>query len=441
MKYFLSLVFFISIPSISIAQIKSDLVKITADDRAEGDCFGWSTSIYDNYCVVGTPQKKAKKPNGHMLLQEGGGAYIFSKQKDNKWIQTQLLLPDKPKSSDYFGTSVSMYGTNLSIGCNGDDDIESNSDFLIRQGAVYMFKLNEEGKWVKTQKIVLKERSATDNFGEKVFLYKDKMIVSAPYKTFNDSKSKGAVYIYEQTNAGGWIQKNIIKNPESLSESFGDEICISDSLLVISSKSTSTVYVYKLNKTNKWDFTVKLNASNTSDVGFGSSVFINDKWICVGAYGEFDHKIETNTALNSFRERKLLGAGSVYLYKVDNGNKCVFQQRIIPSDVKADMHFGNCLSMSDRLLVIGAFGDKVDKININDNLYSGAAYLFKQNNKGEWIETKKIVSQPRSSWDKFAFSVSSFGKTVIIGSRFEKENSSEKNPVQNAGAAYICEDK
>ena len=54
---------------------------------------------------------------------------------------------------------------------------------------------------------------------------------------------------------------------------------------------------------------------------------------------------------------------------------------------------------------------------------------------------KKITSPQRSVWDKFAFSVSAYKKTVIIGSRFEKENAQEKQPIFEAGAAYIYEDK
>ena len=119
-KYFFIVLvcFFVKITK---SQTQLKLIKIVADDRAENDCFGWATSIYNNYCVVGTPQKKAKAPIGNRLWQEGGGAYIFTKNTKGNWIQTQLLLPDKPKESDYFGTSVSMYDNYLAIGLDSND--------------------------------------------------------------------------------------------------------------------------------------------------------------------------------------------------------------------------------------------------------------------------------------------------------------------------------
>lgn len=443
MKYYFIAIFLCSIVSVSFSQTKTDLIKIVADDRAENDCFGWSTSIYGNYCVVGTSQKKAKAPFGNRLWQEGGGAYIFTKQKKGNWLQTQMLLPDKPKESDYFGTSVSMYDNYIAIGCNGDDNIDKNSDFLNRMGAVYLYKLDKLDKWNKTQKIILEKREQNDNFGDKVFLYKKKLAISAISKEFADSKFKGAVYIYEQSATGGWVQKHIIKCPEKDVYLFGEKISMSDSLLIIGSRESKNVFIYKLNKNEKWTLINKLTATDKSDVNFGSSVFIKNNLICVGARGSFEGNdaLADNPDTLNYRKKYLLGAGSVYIYEIDNKNNVNFKQRITAKDMKADMHFGMCMSLTDSLLVVGAFGDALDVDNLPNNLYGGAAYIFKQNNSGDWVETRKIVAPIRSVWDKFAFSVSAYNKTVIIGSRFEKENAQEKYPIFQAGAAYIYEDK
>lgn len=439
MKYYFIAIFLCSITSISFSQTKTDLIKIVADDRAEKDCFGWSTSIYGNYCVVGTSQKKAKAPFGNRLWQEGGGAYIFTKQKKGNWLQTQMLLPDKPKESDYFGTSVSMYDNYLAIGSNGDDNIDENSDFLNRMGAVYLYKLDNLGKWNKTQKIILEKRELADNFGNTVFLYKKKLAIGAYTKVFADSKFKGAVYVYEQSATGGWVQKHIIKCPEKDVVLFGEKISISDSLLIIGSESEK-VFVYKLSMNGQWTLLQKLTKIDKSDFDFGSSVFIKNNLICVGAKGSFENYVDNPDTLD-YRKKNLFGAGSVYIYEIDNKGNITFKQRIIAKDIKADMHFGMCMNMTDSLLVVGAFGDALDIENLPDNRFGGAAYVFKQNKTGDWIETQKIVSPVRSVWDKFAFSVSAYKKTVIIGSRFEKENAQEKYPIFQAGAAYIYEDK
>lgn len=444
MKYFLLISF--SIFSFCFAQVKSNLIKIVADDRAEYACFGWSTNIFGNYCVVGTSQKSVKALVGYKTLTEVGGAYIFAKQKNGNWQQTQLLLPNKPKIFDSFGTSVSMYERNLAIGCNGDDsndlkldDIESSGN---RMGAVYMYKLDKFGKWNKTQKIILDNRSSSDNFGKKVFLYKNKLAISSPFRTFKGSIITGAVYIYEQSHTGTWVQKHEIKCPEKDGYFFGEDVSLSDSLLVINLKLPERVYVYRLSN-NNWELISKLNATNLSDAQFGSSVFVRNNLIFVGANGGYENNssvFANNLDTIAFRKINLLGSGSVYIYSV-NKNDCSFKQRIVAKDIKADMHFGMCLSASDSLLVVGAFGDALDVENLRDNRYAGAVYVFKQSKTGDWSETKKIVSPQRSIWDKFGFSVSVFNQTLIIGSRFEKENANEKFPLESAGAAYIYEDK
>ena len=441
MKYFF--LFLFSLCNFCYAQTKTDLIKIVADDRADRDCFGWSTSIYDNYCIVGAVRRKAKKLTGHRLLPEGGGAYVFTKQPKGNWLQTQLLLPDQPKENDFYGGCVSMYDGFIAIGCNGDDDAEKDSDSFNRKGAVYMYKLNKQGIWNKTQKIVLEDRTPRDDFGEQVFLYKKTLAVSARNKPFKDPKIKGAVYLYEKSPAGAWIQKHTIICPEKDVLFFGGAISLSDSLLVIGSSPPENAYVYKLTKNNTWELIKKLSASNRTDVDFGHSVCIKNNIICVGAPGSYENYNGTfdNIDTLTFRKKHLLGAGSVYIYEMDAKNNLNFKQRIVAKDVKADMHFGMCMSITDSLLVIGAFGDALDVDNLSGNIYAGAAYVFKQNTLGEWIETKKITSPQRSGWDKFAFSVSAYKKTVIIGSRFEKENAQEKQPIFEAGAAYLYEDK
>ena len=436
---------------LSIAQNKSDLTKITASDRAKEDCFGWATSIYGDYCIVGSPEKKASINN--RSLPEVGGAYIFKKQKNNTWVQTQKLQPEVLKSYTVFGGSVSIYDKYIAIGSCGDNDTKgyNNTDFLNRMGAVYIYKLTNTGNYSKVQKITLGDRNRNDAFGCKVNLFKNKLVISARGKQVKGSYSTGAVYVYELMADSTWKNTDVIyptqKNDRCF---FGEEIAISDDFLLISEDYYGTerqniVYSYKLSKSNKFVFSQSITATDTTDKHFGSSLGVLGNKFFIGACGNFkyhdgDEKTENDTAIINYRDKKLLGSGSVYVFENNNNNNCVFNQRIIPKDMKADMHFGNALSVTDSVLIIGAFGDKLNTKNIRNNTYAGAAYVFKQK-EGLYAEIKKITANPRSVWDKFAFSVSAYKNTIIIGSRFEKENAKEQVPLEAAGAAYIIEVK
>ncbi len=164
-KYFF-IVFVNFLVNFSQSQTKTQLIKIVADDRAKRDQFGWSTAIFGNYYVTGTPCKKAKNVKENTLLNDGGAAYVFKKDTSGNWKQSQLLFADNPKMLDFFGTSVSMYDNYLAIGADGDNNgTIDNNKTDIRQGAVYMYKLDKSGNYIPTQKITLDYRGKYDCFG------------------------------------------------------------------------------------------------------------------------------------------------------------------------------------------------------------------------------------------------------------------------------------
>ncbi len=436
-KYFF-IVFVCFLVKVSQSQTKTELIKIVADDRAKRDQFGWSTAIFGNYFVTGTPCKKAKDIKANTLLNDGGAAYVFKKDSSGNWTQSQLLFADNPKMLDFFGGSVSMYDNYLAIGADGDNNgTMDNNKTDIRQGAVYIYKLDKSGNYIPTQKITLDYRGKYDCFGLGISLNKKELAISAPGKTFPNPEITGAVYVYELNSLSGWIIKDTLICPEKNILHFGSEIYISDSLLIVGTFNAEKVFIYKLTKNKKWILIKKLNSSDNSDINFGSSVLIHDNIICVGATGSYG--IENRTSTD--RQKKRLGAGSVSIYEIDSINNITFKQRITAKDIKAEMHFGQSMSMTDSLLVIGAFGDPLDIENLSNNMYAGAVYIFKKNTEGYFVETKKIVSLIRSVWDKFGFSVSAHKKNVVIGSRFEKEDVQEKNTILDAGAVYIYEDK
>ena len=75
------------------------------------------------------------------------------------------------------------------------------------------------------------------------------------------------------------------------------------------------------------------------------------------------------------------GVGLVYVYKKESVGNWVFKQKLFAKDRKSNAYFGNAISINDSLAVIGAFGDRLDSGNLENNANGGAAYLFKLNKK------------------------------------------------------------
>lgn len=429
-----SLILFFLLPIFLFTQtLDSVFQKITPGDRREGDNFGWSVAVKNDVLVVGSPEIKGRVNSS--LLQECGAAYIFLK-KDGRWVEHQKIMADKIKESDYFGTSVSVSDYGIAIGASGDDTL-SSSDFLNRMGAVYIFSKNKNGEFVKKQKITLPDRKINDNFGHKVFINKNQLLVSAPGRINEKNKTTGTVYLYKLSDKGKWVMSQKFIPSENSIEWFGENIFINDSIILIGVPKSSRAYVYKKNSENEFYLLGSILTPTISIVNFSSSVCAIGNYIFIGAEGEFDHnqKLDfSDSVVINNREKEFIGSGEVLIYEVKD-NKISYLKTIKPKDTQSDAHFGMCITNYSDYLLIGAFGDKLKGEPYRNFLYAGAVYLYKFENN-DWIQKQKIISPIRTAWDKFGFSVAIDEKTIIVGSRFEKENFQEKKTLNAAGAVY-----
>ncbi|MFO0861611.1 MAG: hypothetical protein U0570_13760 [Phycisphaerales bacterium] len=84
--------------------------KLTANDGAAGDCFGVSVAIKDKTIVVGAFNKTINGNAGQ------GAAYVFTKGATGTWSQVNRLTAQDGAPSDAFGFSVSISQTNVVVG-------------------------------------------------------------------------------------------------------------------------------------------------------------------------------------------------------------------------------------------------------------------------------------------------------------------------------------
>ena len=99
--------------------------KLTANDGAAYDAFGYSVSIDGNYAIVGAYREDDKGTNA-------GAAYVFSRS-GTSWTQQAKLMANDGAADDMLGSSVSISEGDIIIGAPGDDDKGTNA------GAAYFF--------------------------------------------------------------------------------------------------------------------------------------------------------------------------------------------------------------------------------------------------------------------------------------------------------------
>ena len=157
----------------------------------------------------------------------------------------------------------------------------------------------------------------------------------------------------------------------------------------------------------------KLLASDgSSNDYFGYSVAIDADTAVIGAYGD--------------KNENGYGAGAAYVFsRGDTG--WVEQAKLTASDGEFGDNFGGLtVALDGDTAVIGAFGDS------DYGPFTGAAYVFKRNNSGTWIEEAKLVASDRAANDNFGRFVAVDGATALIGAY----NDSNYNG-DHAGAAYV----
>lgn len=100
-------------------------------------------------------------------------------------------------------------------------------------------------------------------------------------------------------------------------------------------------------------------------------------------------------------------------------------QNLISSDGAGGDKMGSSVSISEDYLVVGA----IHHAGIKEN--TGAAYVYKRNDKGVWEEKQKLIAPDGKPGDHFGFSVSISGDVIVVGAPFDDPKG------QDSGTAYI----
>ncbi|HOM35731.1 MAG TPA: MBG domain-containing protein [Bacteroidales bacterium] len=435
---------FVLIYFIAFSQFWKETKKTVAFDRHVDDYLGWSVSIDGDFAVIGVPYQDYDE-NGQNYLLNAGAAYVY-KFVDGEWVFHQKLVSNIRRSQDNFGYSVCIKGDYIIVGATKNAYDSNELDAKINAGAVYVFK-NIAGNWIFQQKIVANDRQAQDQFGYSVAIDGNYIVVGAVYQDFDNGmldeiQDAGAAYIFKY-NSGNWTQiKKLFSTNRSVNEYFGNAVSIDGEYIVVGSyfhdydasgsvfvNNSGAAFVYK-NNSDAWNLVEKLTVLDRQENDlFGCSVAISGDYIIAGAYAH-DYNLTGGEFMSE--------AGAAYIFKNNFGTWIQHQKIIAPNpDRAAGDRFGFSVSISNGIMVVGAYLQEYDDYNSGIDYYNaGAAYIFKENS-GNWEYKQKIINSDREAQDYFAYSVGISGEYIICGAYQEAHNENGENPLSMAGSAYI----
>ncbi len=153
-----------------------------------------------------------------------GSAYVFTRN-EGVWAQRQKLRASDAAPDSNFGISVGLSGGSIVVGAFGD----SASGYY--SGAAYVFVKGPAG-WTEQQKLTARDSAESLQFGYRVAISGNTVVVSAPGDA-RGTHTVGGAYVFERKGATWAEQQKIISGDIARDDNFGIAVAVYDGLLAV----------------------------------------------------------------------------------------------------------------------------------------------------------------------------------------------------------------
>ncbi len=276
-----------------------------------------------------------------------------------------------------FGAAVAMSGGTAIVGAPHDPNAAPAG------GSAFVYVRGPK-RWRRDARLGPADPHAGAAFGAAVAYDGTLAVVGAP---FTSAGTAGAAYVFAHAGER-WLQLATLRAPEGAAE-FGRSVAVDGGSIAVGARRA--VYVYGGSE-RTWSLGAEVAPEAASD-GFGSSVALENRTLAVGDPES--------------------GTGRVHVF-TRRGASSWTPSAQLTGPARA---FGRSVSLSDRLIAVGA---------------EGVAVVFE--GSGQTWEEQAVLRAPE------ARSVRSFGAAVAVGQRYLAVGAPEaNNPAPSSGAAYIYE--
>ncbi|MFI4853378.1 MAG: FG-GAP repeat protein [Phycisphaerales bacterium JB065] len=351
----------------------SEIAKLTANDAAAGDQFGYSVAIGGGIASVGARFDDA-------VGVDSGSAYFFNPEDGT---QINKIVATDAGAGDQFGYSVAAGVGAAIFGAPFHDDNGANA------GAAYFIELEIPEP---------KEPCLGDADGSGAIDLADLNLVLANFG--NECENPPVV---EEGN-------KITATDASAFSSFGYAMSASSGRLLVGARGESenganAGAAYLIDTATDAQIKILPNDGEVSD-RFGNAVAIEGDFAVVGAEGD-------DTAENGDT------SGSAYVFDAATGDQIT---KLIADDGEAGDQLGFAVDISTDRAIVSAPSSSVN------GPFSGSAYIF---NVITGEQGAKLVPDDGTDEDRFGYSVALSGNTALVGALFDDDHG------ENSGSAYV----
>ena len=227
-----------------------------------------------------------------------GAAYLFSYDlATGGSAELEEIFPTDAGAFRYFGTSVAIKGNDFVVGATGE---------LGNTGAAYLFSFESGVGLTELGKIKASDGSLGDWFGIDVAMTEDHIAIGAAFDSNESGEDAGAAYLYSYAGANISNERKVLANDGASNNEFGTRVSlVNDRLLVgapfnvLEASPKGSAYVYDISS-NPPELISKLTSSDGHmNDQFGLDVALSNSGVFVGAT-ENDEKGENAGAVYYF---------------------------------------------------------------------------------------------------------------------------------------------
>ncbi len=314
-----------------------------------------------------------------------GAAFVF-RFDGLDWLLQQELLASDGMDGDQFGDRVALDGDTLIVGARGD-----GPGYEI--GSAYIFRF--DGKtWSEQQELFDPDGEDLDQFGRSVAVVGETVFVGAP----GANGYYGSVFVYTFDGAT-WVLQQVLHPSDAdqgLGRRFGTSVAIDGGAAVIGATydnelgtRAGAVYVFRFDGSNWIEEQKLLPSKGIEDDRFGMSVSLSTEVAVIGTRN----------------------SESAYIFNFD-GSSWNQEQILVASDGDPSQDFGRSVAISGDVVVVGAGEDDENGTD------AGAAFLFRFDGKS-WLEEQKLLPVDGEPGNRFGLRVAISGETALIGAPYD----------------------